>query len=85
MPTVPYYLGRPAHVWIAAMSRRRPRPAAPTAGRKTQDAATARALTAASVGSWAARGCQGGTAGDMCRDVSSAGCDRRPDVLYRTS
>jgi hypothetical protein len=22
MPIVPYYLGRPAHVWIAAMSRR---------------------------------------------------------------
>jgi len=25
MPIVPYYLGRPAHVWIA-MSRRSPRP-----------------------------------------------------------
>ena len=24
MPIVPYYLGRPAHVWIAAMSRRGP-------------------------------------------------------------
>ena len=22
MPIVPYFLGRPAHVWIAAMSRR---------------------------------------------------------------
>jgi hypothetical protein len=22
MPLVPYYLGRPAHVWIAAMARR---------------------------------------------------------------
>jgi hypothetical protein len=22
MPTIPYYLGRPAHVWIAAMSSR---------------------------------------------------------------
>ena len=22
MPIVPYYLGRPAHVWVAAMSRR---------------------------------------------------------------
>jgi hypothetical protein len=26
MPTVHYYLGRPAHVWIAAMSRRSPAP-----------------------------------------------------------
>jgi hypothetical protein len=85
MPAVPYYLGRPAHVWIAAMSRHRPRPAAPTAGPKTQDAASGRALTAASVGSWAARGCQGVTAGDMCRDASCAGCDRRSDVPYRTS
>jgi hypothetical protein len=70
MSTVPYYLGRPARVWIAAMSRRRPRPAAPTSGRKTQDAASGQALTAASLGRWAARGCQGGTAGDMRRQAS---------------
>jgi hypothetical protein len=24
MPLVPYYLGRPAYIWIAAMSRRSP-------------------------------------------------------------
>jgi len=29
MPEVPYYLGRPAHVWIAAMSRRRAARATP--------------------------------------------------------
>jgi hypothetical protein len=26
MPVTPYYLGRPARVWIAAMSRRKPAP-----------------------------------------------------------
>lgn len=63
MPVVPYYLGRPAQVWIAAMSGRArattenscaatslatgtfpasPRPAVPTAQRKTQEEASPR-------------------------------------------
>ena len=67
MPVVPYYRGRPARVWTAAMSGparaaaesssaatplASPEPAAPPVQGRTREEASAHAATAASASAW---------------------------------